>query len=598
MQLAGGTLVEGAPVDQEDSTAPDEWPASAKATGDCGEALRASEQQIQREFGPMPCGMIVTSLAAGRPRLYLAVNDAFCQLTGYSRRELGGRDFLGDVHPEDQPTLDAMIENVISGGSGQIRAETRMICKDGDTVCVRLTGTAIQPPAGDRYFATFIEDITPAEQARAEIRRLEHELARSRRLESLGQLAGGIAHDFNNLLTVIANYASLVRDEVCVAEAAEGSARWEPVRWDMEQIEDATDRAKRMIKHLLAFTRREHGQPVFVDLGQLIGDVTRLLGKVVGEHICVVTRQGAGLWQVEADPGLLEQAITNIVVNARDAMPSGGQVTIGTGNIDTADISTANRIADRQDAAELAELLPGRYVEIRITDTGPGMDSVIAERAFESFFTTKSGDQAAGLGLPAVRRFAAQTGGKAWLRSEPGTGTTVTMMLPAASGSGAGVVGPAAAGRGETGHAGTVLVVDDEPAIRDVTHRVLTRAGYRVVTASNGQEALGLLGDPGRPIDLVLADVVMPGMTGEAFAAQVQAVRPGMRLLFMSGYERPDDSAHGWPDAGTQVIGKPFSRASLLARVTQVLAAETGASSGARSKGPEHPEQAVRVSRR
>jgi PAS domain S-box-containing protein len=534
--------------------------------------LRASEQRFWREFGPAPFGLVMASLTAGRGCVYLAVNDTYCELTGYSRKELGGGDFLSCFHPEDQPALEILIQDVTSGATGQIGADARLVRKDGQIICARLTGSVIRPTAGERYLATFIQDATADEQARAEIQRLERELQRSRRLASLGQLVGGISHDFSNALTVIANYASLVRDEVIVAETTESATKWGPVRWDVEQIEEAADRAKRLIKHLLAFTRREEAEPVLVDLGQMVSDATGLLGEVLGEHVPVVTRQAQGLWPVQADPGLLKQAVVNIALNARDAMPGGGQITIDAVNIDT-----ENLPADGQDVADLAELLPGRYVALRITDAGSGMDAATAERAFEPFFTTKSGDRAAGLGLPAVRRFATQAGGKVWLRSELGQGTTITVVLPAAAGSG----WPAAADQGQAmEHASTVLVVDDETAIRDVTHRVLTGAGYRVVTAANGQEALGLLRNPEMAADLILADVVMPGMTGAAFAAQAHATRPGLPVLFMSGYEQQGVTGEGWPDQGAHVIGKPFSRAALLAAVTQMLTADTEAGAG------------------
>lgn len=576
----------------EDISAQHERPAEA-TIGAWGEALRASEQRFHQEFGHLPVGMLVTSLTADSPSTCLAVNDTYCQLTGYTRGDLDRGDFLGDFHPEEQAALEALLGSVISGRADQIEADTRLVCKEGEILCVHLTGSAIQPPAGERYLTIFIEDTSAAQQAQAEIDRLEQELQRSRRMESVGQLVGGLAHDFNNLLTVIGNYASLVRDEVSVAEATESATRWEPVRWDVEQIEDAADRAKRLIKHLLAFTRRGEGQPVLVDLGQLIEDECRLLREILGERIPVVVRQDAGLWPVQADPGLLEQLIMNIAVNARDAMPTGGRVTIDTVNIDT-----VNPLPYRPDAAELAELLPGRYIELRITDTGAGMDAITAERAFEPFFTTKSGDQAAGLGLSAVHRFAARAGGRAWLRSAPGHGTTVTLILPAAPGSGSGATGLAAAHPGAVQeHAGVVLVVDDEAAIRDVAHRVLTSAGYRVMTAANGQEALDLLENPGTPVDVLLTDVVMPGMTGEVFAARVKALRPGIRMMFMSGYERPGDGgsgdgADGWPESGTLVIAKPFTRAALLARVTQVLAPDVG---GDRVEQPD--QQLVRVRR-
>jgi CheY-like chemotaxis protein len=321
--------------------------------------------------------------------------------------------------------------------------------------------------------------------------------------------------------------------------------------------------------------------------------VTRLLRDTLGEHIPLIARHGAGLWPVQADPGLLEQVIMNIAVNARDAMPAGGRLTIETANIDTATLA-----ADRPDAANLAELLPGRYVELRITDTGIGMDASTAERAFDPFFTTKSGGEAAGLGLPAVARFTSRVGGKAWLRSEPGRGTTVTVIVPAAPGSESGVTGPSGSLAGAArAAASSVLVVDDEAAIRDVAHRVLTSAGYRVMTAANGPDALELLQSSGTGVDVLLTDVVMPGMTGEAFAARVRAMCPAVRVLFMSGYEQPPAAAGGWPDLGAQMIAKPFSRAALLARITQVLTEDAAAGQAALPAEPAREDQMVRVLR-
>jgi hypothetical protein len=557
-------------VTHDDNAAPDHRLTAAEVTdGDWADALRASEQQFWREFGRAPVGLVMASLTADRRCAYLAVNVTYCQLTGYSRQELSGSDFLSCFHPQDQPALEVLIDDVTSGGTAQIEADARLVRADGEIVWVHLTGSVRRWPAGQRYLAIFVQDSTAVWQARAEIQRLQHELQQTRRLASLGQLVGGISHDFSNTLTVIANYASLVRDEVIVAETTESAAKWGPVRWDVEQIEEAADEAKRLIKHLLAFARREEGEPILLDLGQTISDATGLLVEVLGEHVLLATGQSEGLWPVQADPGLLKQAILNIAVNARDAMPGGGQVVIDAVNIDTEDLSP-----EWQDAADIAELLPGRYVAFRITDAGTGMDVITAERAFEPFFTTKNGDRAAGLGLPAVRRFATQAGGKAWLHSELGHGTTVTVVLPAAGQSG----WQAETQQGRAAEsAGTVLVVDDEASIRDVAHRVLTSAGYRVVTAANGHEALALLGDPKTAADLMVSDVVMPGMTAAAFAAQVRALRPGLPVLFMSGYERQSIAGEGWPDPGTEIISKPFSRAALLTRVTAMLAVDIGA---------------------
>jgi len=556
-------------VTRADHAAADLRSAAADATaGGWSDALRASEQQFWREFGPAPVGLVTVGLTAGRGCGQIAVNETYCELTGYSRQELLGSEFLSCFHPEDQPALEILIGDIMPGGTGQIGADARLVRADGEIVWTRLAGSVRLSPAGARYLAIFVQDTTAARQAQAEIQRLQRELQQTRRLASLGQLVGGISHDFSNTLTVIANYASLVRDKVIVAETTESAAKWGRVRWDVEQIEQAADQAKRLIKHLLAFARREEAEPVLLDIGQMISDAAGLLSEVLGEHVPVITRSAEGLWPVQADPGLLKLAIVNIAVNARDAMPGGGQVAIDAGNIDTED-----RPADWHDA-ELAELLPGRYVAFRVTDTGTGMDATTAERAFEPFFTTKSGDRAAGLGLPAVRRFATQAGGQAWLRSEPGQGTTVTVVLPAADVSGWEV--PAQRGRAIE-HAGTVLVVDDEAAIRDVAHRVLTSAGYRVLTAANGHEALGLLGDPQTAADLLLTDIVMPGITAAAFAAQARAVCPGLPVLFMSGYEQYYPAGENWPDPEAQVISKPFSRAALLAMVAQMLAVDAGA---------------------
>jgi PAS domain S-box-containing protein len=573
-------------VAHEDNAAPDEWPADrAHGNGDdadgtaetWGDALRASEQRFGREFGRAPVGLVTASLSASRRWACLAVNDTYCELTGYPRAELDGTDFLGCFHPEDQSALESLI--AMSGETGQIGTDARLVRRDGELVSVHLTGSVLRPAADEPYLAIFVEDTTAAEQARAELKRLQRELQRSRRLASLGQLVGGISHDFSNALTVIANYASLVRDEVTIAETTESAARWRHVRLDVEQIEEAAERSKRLIKHLLAFTRREEAEPVLLDLGLIISDATGLLTEVLGEHVPVITRQADDLWPVTADPGLLKQAIVNIALNARDAMPGGGQVTIDAMNIDTDDLP-----ADGQDVTDLAELLPGRYVAFRITDTGTGMDTATAERAFEPFFTTKSGDRAAGLGLSTVYRFAAQAGGKTWLRSELGRGSTITVVLPAAAGSGS----PGAARAARPSELSQVLVIDDEAAIRDVAHRVLTSAGYQVITAANGSEALSLLRDGKVVADLVLADVVMPGMTGPAFAAQAQAMFPGLPVLFMSGYEQLETTAADWPEPAAQVIGKPFSRAVLLARVTQLLTADAGAGAS------ELPQQRAR----
>jgi two-component system, cell cycle sensor histidine kinase and response regulator CckA len=564
---------EGLPVNRNE--VPEDQPTAGEITQGGGEGARPDPRRFQLELGSAPYGMIATGLDKGQQNTYLTANDAFCQLIGYPQSELIGADFLQDIHPDDQPAMEALTEDLASGATSQLRADARLVRKDGEAVPVHLTGSATAPQTGERYLATYVDDLTSITAAQAEIRRLERELQRLRRLDSLGQLTDGIAHDFNNVLTVIANFASLIRDELIIAEASEGAAKWGPVRWDVEQIEDAADRAKRLIRHLLAFVRREQAPAVTIDVGGLINEASGLLREVLGEHIEVIIRHGSGISPVAVDPGVLEQAIINLALNARDAMPGGGQLVIETANIDTANPGGIPSGSWQADSDALAELLPGQYVGIRVADTGTGMDVTIADRAFEPFFTTKPADQAAGLGLPAVRRIAAQAGGDAWLRSEPGHGTTVTIILSASGGSAE--AGTARSYAGRTIRHGAILVVDDEPSMRDVAQRVLTSAGYQVTTAGSGQEAIALLADPGLPVNLVLTDVVMPGLTGEAFAARARDMRPGIQILFMSGYERRGTAAGTWPHPARDVIAKPFSRAALLARVSRALAADSGA---------------------
>jgi PAS domain S-box-containing protein len=545
--------------------------SAAEAGGDYAAMLRASQELFEREFGRAPYGLIAASLGPDLPGAYLAVNGAFCDLAGYSRDELLGRDFVSDFHPEEQPAIDVLVQKAASGTAGGLRLATRLVRKGGDVVPVRMTGHTVHAPSGERYLTAYVENDTAVEEARAEIGQLQLDLHRSRRLESIGHLVAGTAHEFNNLLTVISSYASLVRDEVSIAEATEGSTRWGSVRWDVDQISAASDRATRLTRRLLATASKEQAKPRVLDVTDLIADVSRLLGDVLGEHISVVTRHSGDLWPVEADPGLLEQVILNIMVNARAAMPGGGQVSIETSNIDTEGVSAPADMTDRRATFGASELPPGQYVEIRIADAGTGMSEAIAERAFEPFFTARTGDQA-GLGLSVVRMFAAQAGGRAWLRSAPGAGTTVAVTLPAAAAASA-----ASADRGDAEGARedvqTVIVVDDEAAIRAVAHRVLSRAGYSVVTAANGQEVLSLLRDRETHADMILADVVMPGLTGRAFAEQVGKLRPAVPVLFMSGYERPADLADSWPGTETHVLAKPFSRAALLTAVSELLAA-------------------------
>jgi PAS domain S-box-containing protein len=396
-------------------------------------------------------------------------------------------------------------------------------------------------------------------EAEVEKERLLNELHHARRLESLGELAGGIAHDFNNLLAVIINYAAFVAENLDAAEPGSDKEKRQVMRTDVEQISLAAQRAAHLTHQLLAFARREVVQPEIVDVNAVVTDVEQLLKSTLGEHIELRSVLAPDLRSVLIDPGRLEQILVNLAVNARDAMPDGGTLTIHTANLDVDEDYTAHR----------AELSPGPYVDLRVSDNGKGMTREVAERAFDPFFTTKPAGQGTGLGLATIYGIVEQAGGRTQIRSKSGVGTTATVLLPAtdATPSRIGQQIGAAQLRGEA----TILLVEDEDALREVTRRILAGTGYRVLTAANGDEALAAAAELAEPIDLLLTDVVMPQMHGPQLAEQIQRVRPSITVMFMSGFAQPILESGGHLDAGVTLIEKPFSGPTLLAKVSQVL---------------------------
>jgi len=394
-------------------------------------------------------------------------------------------------------------------------------------------------------------------EAEVEKERLLNELHHARRLESLGELAGGIAHDFNNLLAVIINYAAFVAEDVDVAAPVADEEKRHATRGDVEQISLAAQRAAHLTHQLLAFARREVVQPEVVDVNAVVTNVEQLLKSTLGEHIELRSELAPDLRSVLIDPGRLEQILVNPAVNARDAMPDGGTLTIDTANVD--EDYTARR----------AELSPGPYVSLRVSDNGKGMSREVAERAFDPFFTTKPAGQGTGLGLATIYGIVQQAGGRVQLYSESGMGTTAGVLLPATEGTPSGT----AQQLGPTQPAGeaTILLVEDEDALREVVRRILAGNGYRVITAANGEEALAAAAEQAEQIDLLLTDVVMPQMHGPDLAEQIQRVRPSIKVMFMSGFAQPILDSGGSLDAGVTLVEKPFSGPTLLAKVSQVL---------------------------
>jgi len=372
-------------------------------------------------------------------------------------------------------------------------------------------------------------------------------------LQVIGQLAGGIAHDFNNILGVIINYARFAQGSI-----PPGS----PAAADIEEIRRAAERGVGLVRQLMILARRESGTTVVFDLNELITGLDGFLRSTIGEHITVERRLDPGLWPLAEDPARIEQVLINLAVNARDAMPGGGTLTFETGNAELGPAETA--------AYPGAE--PGRFVRLLVSDTGVGMDGEVAAHAFEPMFTTKAAGQGTGLGLATVYTIVTQAGGLVDLSSQPGRGTSIEIHLPASRSAPAATTRPtraAPAGRGEG-----VLIAEDDEAVRRVAERILATAGYRISSCPGGVEALELLDDPANGFDLLLADVVMPGMRGDDLARRAVAMRPGLHVLFMSGYSDDAPPSDLGPTAGrVAFIDKPFDAGTLLERLRELLGA-------------------------
>jgi signal transduction histidine kinase/ActR/RegA family two-component response regulator len=385
--------------------------------------------------------------------------------------------------------------------------------------------------------------------AQEEQRRLERQLAESQKMEAIGKLAGGVAHDFNNMLTAILGYASMIHDDAPPAS---------PAREQASQVRRAAESAASLTQKLLAFSRRQVLQANHLDFATMQDSLLGLIRRVIGENITVTTQVDAELWPILADPVQVEQSILNLAINARDAMPGGGTLQITARN---APRPTGQRGAD-------GDVRPGDYVQITVTDTGIGMDDATRARMFEPFFTTKPQGQGTGLGLATVYGFIRQCGGHINVSSKPGAGTTVEMLLPRATSASS---APAPVRTADSAHHGTetVLVVEDEPGVRQLAVQSLTRHGFRVLTATSAEEALQMAASFDDTIHLLLTDVVMPGMKGPELGRRMRALRPGLRVLLMSGYAADVMTKDDLADAA--LVSKPFSQATLTRAVRHAL---------------------------
>ena len=496
-------------------------------------------------------------------------NAAFLDLIGYSRDDVeAGRLRWTEITPPEWRPLDAAAKTQLETTGIARPWEKEYLRKDGSRVPV-LVGVTMTEPLNCIAFVLDLTEQRRAEEVRARavalaeqesagrqraeaaLRELEEQVQQSHRMEAIGGLAGSIAHDFNNILSVILSYGEMGLEQV---------AALDPLYADLEQIVLAGRRAQSLTHQLLAFSRRQLLKPKLLNLSDLVGEMSTMLRRLIGEDVelSLALMPDPGL--VLVDPGQMEQVLLNLAVNARDAMPRGGKLTIETSAVDL----------DRAYAAEHLDVEPGRYVRLSVSDTGVGMDRTTQARIFEPFFTTKSKGRGTGLGLSTVFGIVKQSGGHVWVYSEPNKGAAFKIYLPRTTASGE-VAQPAATTLSTVLGSETILLVEDDDQVRGLASSILRRNGYRVFEAASGGDALLICEQHRGTIDLLLSDVVMPLMSGRQLWERLAPLRPDMRILFMSGYTDDAIVHHGVLSSEFAFIQKPLTPAILLARVRQVL---------------------------
>ncbi len=420
--------------------------------------------------------------------------------------------------------------------------------RDGSEFPVEISLTPVLTPDGPLVYATIV-DITTRKA-------LEDQLLQAQKMESVGRLAGGIAHDFNNMLFAIRGYVDMLLEDL---DAAGRAIDVDAVRPSVSAIGTAVDRASALTAQLLAFSRRQVVRPVTVDLRESISELEPMVRRVIGEQIRLVLALDPTTGLVRADPGQLDQILINLAVNARDAMPQGGTITVETGNV----------VFDEAYAVEHFQVEPGAYVMLALSDTGHGMDRETRLHVFEPFFTTKEPGKGTGLGLATIYGVVRQAGGHIWLYSEPGHGTTFKLYFPRVGGA---PEAPAAT-VAPTVHERTaiVLLVEDEPAVRDISRRVLERAGYTVMAMADAREALALI-ETGARIDVLLTDVVMPDLSGAELARQCLQQRPGVGIVLLSGYAAETAEIEELIGRGARFASKPLATRDLVSLVADAVA--------------------------
>jgi PAS domain S-box-containing protein len=516
------------------------------------EAIRQSQEKLRMHIESTPLAVVEWDLEFR----VAAWNRSAERIFGYSRDEAMARhaDFI--VPPQLRQHVNQVWRELLvrQGGS---RNTNDNLTKDGRIITCDWHNTPLVDEAGRVLgVASFVEDVT-------ERVALEERFRQSQKMEAIGRLAGGVAHDFNNLLTVILGYAQVLADKLPAGRLADSTV----------QIKSAAERAAGITQQLLAFSRKQVRSPRIIDLNDIVLNLDSLLRRLIGEDIEVLTVPARDLGSVKADPGQIEQVIMNLALNARDAMPHGGKLTL----------ETANAELDEAYAHDHQPLEPGSYVMLAVSDTGVGMTPEVQARIFEPFFTTKEVGKGTGLGLSTVYGIVKQSGGYIWVYSEPDRGTAFKIYFPR-------VEQPAQTPGVEKHPSGaqhgteTILLVEDDPQLRELTSSALTQCGYKVLVAGNPEEGLDKAKAAHRDIRLLVTDVVMPRMNGRQLAEQIQRIAPDVRVLYISGYTNNAIVHYGMVDDGLWFLPKPFTLAALVNKVREVLDASPDAAQSARQK--------------
>ena len=511
-------------------------------------ALRESEERFRGIYEISPVGIAVINT---RTQQFIEANEGFLRIVGYTLEELRQLTVKAITHPEDWPREQAYNQDYTAGKFDKYELEKRFVRKDGEIRHVIVAADFLHFGKPPRALACgTIVDITERKQAEEERESLQEQLIQAQKMESIGRLAGGVAHDFNNMLAVILGQTEMALEQI---------APESQLRKDLQEIELAAQRSVELTRQLLAFARKQTVSPKTLVVNDAVENMLKMLKRLLGENIELVWNPGENLWPVLIDPSQMDQILINMAVNAHDAIAGPGQLRIETGNM----------IFDEAAGKTLPGISPGEYVQLSVSDTGCGIDEKLLEHIFEPFFTTKAEGRGTGLGLSTVYGAVKQNGGHITVESAPGKGTRFRIFLPRAQDSQASAVETSAYQGAASGE--TVLLVEDEPAILQLTRRVLEKYGYTALTAASAQEALAMAEKHAGPIHLLLTDVVMPGMNGRDLFENIRLVRPDIKVLYMSGYTGDTLLNHGVNNTSPDFLQKPFSIKILVDKIRERL---------------------------